>query len=128
MKSDFTGSTVSSSFWEQVEDGQLVEFCSDRYVDHMPCHDPKRAVKLSRERNFYKERHCPPAAEKLNCLIPSPPQYQRPIPWPESLRKVTTDLPRAICLYLDTLYDASFMGTSDDCLRKDSFKVMCKFW
>jgi hypothetical protein len=54
----------------------------------MPCHDPKRAVKLSRERNFYKERHCPPAAEKLNCLIPSPPQYQRPIPWPESLRKI----------------------------------------
>ncbi|KAH9562013.1 hypothetical protein CY35_05G050800 [Sphagnum magellanicum] len=88
VKSDFTGSTVSSSFWEQVENGQLVEFCSDRYVDHMPCHDPKRAVKLSRERNFYKERHCPPAAEKLNCLIPSPPQYQRPIPWPESLRKI----------------------------------------
>ncbi|KAH8961463.1 hypothetical protein BDL97_05G051700 [Sphagnum fallax] len=87
-KTSSSGSTVSSSFWEQVENGQLVEFCSDRYVDHMPCHDPKRAVKLSRERNFYKERHCPPAAEKLNCLIPSPPQYQRPIPWPESLRKI----------------------------------------
>ncbi|KAL5722746.1 hypothetical protein ACHQM5_006228 [Ranunculus cassubicifolius] len=32
----------------------------------------------------YRERHCPPQAEKLHCLIPAPKGYVTPFPWPKS--------------------------------------------
>jgi hypothetical protein len=62
--------------------------CALRYTDHMPCHDAKRAKSFAKERNHYRERHCPPREEKLRCLIPPPIDYRIPIPWPKSLHKV----------------------------------------
>ncbi|XP_023743351.1 probable methyltransferase PMT2 [Lactuca sativa] len=51
--------------------------CDDRFIDYTPCHDPMRTIN-------YKERHCPPTAEKLLCLIPAPKGYATPFPWPKS--------------------------------------------
>lgn len=31
-----------------------------------------------------RERHCPEKNERLRCLIPDPPGYKTPFPWPES--------------------------------------------
>lgn len=81
-----------SGFWKQVESGLLVEFCPPRLADFMPCHDSKRSKAFTKERSVYRERHCPPPEEKLKCLIPSPPGYQIPVRWPESLQKVSIEL------------------------------------
>jgi hypothetical protein len=82
----------ASGFWEQVENGMLIESCPIRLADIMPCHDPKRAKLFSKERNYYRERHCPSFEEKLRCLIPPPSDYQIPVRWPESLQKVSFPL------------------------------------
>lgn len=66
-----------------------IESCPADSVDHMPCEDPRRNSQLSREMNFYRERHCPLPAETPLCLIPPPPGYKIPVPWPESLSKVS---------------------------------------
>jgi hypothetical protein len=79
---------ASPDFWEEVEKGLTVVGCALRYTDHMPCHDAKRAKSFAKERNHYRERHCPPPEEKLRCLIPPPIDYRIPIPWPKSLHKV----------------------------------------
>lgn len=71
-----------------VEAGEPLQPCLQDLVDHMPCEDPKRMRHLSRERNYYRERHCPLPSEKLLCLIPPPRDYRTSVPWPESLNKV----------------------------------------
>ncbi|KAE9460070.1 hypothetical protein C3L33_08021, partial [Rhododendron williamsianum] len=73
-----------------VESGhqQTVESCPADAVDHMPCEDPRRNSQLSREMNFYRERHCPPPEETPLCLIPPPTGYRVPVQWPESLNKI----------------------------------------
>lgn len=75
---------------ELVEAGQkqAIEACPADAVDHMPCEDPRRNSQLSREMNFYRERHCPPPDEAPLCLIPPPDGYKIPVQWPESLHKV----------------------------------------
>ena len=75
---------------EMVEAGhqQTVEACPADAADHMPCEDPRRNSQLSSEMNFYRERHCPAPEETPLCLIPPPPGYRVPVPWPESLNKV----------------------------------------
>eukprot|EP00268_Persea_americana_P031170 TRINITY_DN3026_c0_g2_i1.p1 TRINITY_DN3026_c0_g2~~TRINITY_DN3026_c0_g2_i1.p1 ORF type:complete len:590 (+),score=92.49 TRINITY_DN3026_c0_g2_i1:390-2159(+) len=65
-----------------------VDACPAGAVDYMPCEDPKRNSQLSREMNFYRERHCPPLEESTVCLIPPPVGYQIPVSWPESLHKI----------------------------------------
>lgn len=70
----------------------LIESCPIRLADIMPCHDPKRAKLFPKERNYYRERHCPSFEEKLRCLIPPPEYYQIPIRWSESLQKVSFPL------------------------------------
>ncbi|KAL4621802.1 hypothetical protein ACB092_06G255000 [Castanea dentata] len=65
-----------------------VEACSADSVDHMPCEDPRRNSQLSREMNFYRERHCPLPDDTPLCLVPPPKGYGIPVPWPESLHKV----------------------------------------
>ncbi|KAK1295818.1 putative methyltransferase PMT13 [Acorus calamus] len=65
-----------------------VEACSAEELDHMPCEDPRRNSQLSRDMNFYRERHCPPPEETPLCLIPPPEGYRIPVTWPESLHKI----------------------------------------
>ncbi|XP_022975361.1 probable methyltransferase PMT13 isoform X1 [Cucurbita maxima] len=75
---------------ELVEAGQkqAIEACPAAAVDHMPCEDPRRNSQLSREMNYYRERHCPPPDETPLCLIPPPDGYKIPVQWPESLHKI----------------------------------------
>ncbi|KAK4796820.1 hypothetical protein SAY86_029146 [Trapa natans] len=75
-----------------LESGTLaprhIEACPSDYVDHMPCEDPRRSSQLTREMNYYRERHCPPPEETPLCLIPPPKGYKIPIQWPGSLTKI----------------------------------------
>ncbi|KAH0890739.1 hypothetical protein HID58_053168 [Brassica napus] len=62
-----------------VESGQHlqpIEYCPADAVAHMPCEDPRRNSQLSREMNFYRERHCPLPEETPLCLIPPPSGYK----------------------------------------------------
>lgn len=65
-----------------------IQPCGLDSVDYMPCEDPNRNRLLSREMNYYRERHCPVEEEKWLCLIPPPDGYNIPIQWPDSLYKV----------------------------------------
>ncbi|CAK9266433.1 unnamed protein product [Sphagnum jensenii] len=58
--------------------------CSINLQDNTPCSDPKRWTKFDKHRMAFRERHCPPHSERLQCLIPPPPGYQLPIRWPTS--------------------------------------------
>ncbi|KAF7837143.1 putative methyltransferase PMT19 [Senna tora] len=40
--------------------------------------------RFSNQKHFRKERHCPQPNESLRCLIPKPPGYRKPFPWPTS--------------------------------------------
>ncbi|PIA49549.1 hypothetical protein AQUCO_01300384v1 [Aquilegia coerulea] len=73
-----------------LESGQHIdiETCSIDEVDHMPCEDPRKNSQLSREMNFYRERHCPLPQETPLCLIPPPKGYRISVNWPESLHKI----------------------------------------
>ncbi|KAF3441279.1 hypothetical protein FNV43_RR15192 [Rhamnella rubrinervis] len=78
----------------QVEMGNYqkpIEACPADTVDYMPCEDPKRNSQLSRDMNFYRERHCPLPEETPLCLIPPPNGYKISVPWPESLHKIWHD-------------------------------------
>ncbi|KAK3034868.1 hypothetical protein RJ639_033231 [Escallonia herrerae] len=78
---------------ELVESGRhpAIERCPADAVDHMPCEDPRRNSQLSREMNFYRERHCPLPDQTPLCLIPAPEGYRVPVQWPESLHKIWHD-------------------------------------
>ncbi|XP_077248559.1 putative pectin methyltransferase QUA3 [Tasmannia lanceolata] len=73
-----------------VDSGQhlTIESCPSDSVDHMPCEDPRRNSQLSRDMNFYRERHCPVPEQTPLCLIPPTHGYRISVPWPESLHKI----------------------------------------
>jgi putative homogalacturonan methyltransferase len=71
-----------------VRAGAAVPPCAASEVDLLPCEDPRRSSRLSREMNYYRERHCPALGQAPACLVPLPPGYRVPVPWPESLHKV----------------------------------------
>ncbi|CAN1236847.1 Probable pectin methyltransferase QUA3 [Linum grandiflorum] len=73
---------------ETATQPQPIEACSAGDVDHMPCEDPRRNSQLSREMNFYRERHCPALDDTPLCLIPPPNGYRVPVQWPDSLHKI----------------------------------------
>ncbi|KAL6654912.1 hypothetical protein ACP70R_008377 [Stipagrostis hirtigluma subsp. patula] len=58
--------------------------CAASLADHTPCHDQERAMTFPRKNMVYRERHCPPDGERLRCLVPAPPGYVTPFPWPKS--------------------------------------------
>ncbi|XP_062197624.1 probable methyltransferase PMT2 [Phragmites australis] len=58
--------------------------CAAALADHTPCHDQERAMTFPRKNMVYRERHCPPDGERLRCLVPAPPGYVTPFPWPKS--------------------------------------------
>ena len=63
---------------------ELFAPCAAALADHTPCHDQDRAMKFPRKNMVYRERHCPAAGERLRCLVPAPPGYVTPFPWPRS--------------------------------------------
>eukprot|EP00897_Mesotaenium_endlicherianum_P009911 jgi/Mesen1/8949/ME000056S08364 len=63
---------------------KIFEPCGRNYTDYTPCEDPIRANKFPHEHLIFHERHCPTPEEELTCLIPPPPGYKYPIPWPQS--------------------------------------------
>lgn len=63
---------------------QQIPPCDMKYSEYTPCEDPMRSLKFPRERLAYRERHCPEKNELLRCLIPAPPGYKNPLPWPKS--------------------------------------------
>lgn len=67
---------------------QTVDVCPADMVDHMPCENPRINSQLSRDMNYYRERHCPKPEETPLCLVPPPQGYRVPVNWPESLHKV----------------------------------------
>ncbi|XP_066311248.1 probable pectin methyltransferase QUA3, partial [Miscanthus floridulus] len=71
--------------------GGAVPPCAVSEVDLLPCEDPRRSSRLSREMNYYRERHCPARGEAIACLVPPPRGYRVPVPWPESLHKIWHD-------------------------------------
>ncbi|GAA0147215.1 methyltransferase [Lithospermum erythrorhizon] len=68
-----------------------IETCPFEYVDHMPCEDPKINSHISRDMNFYRERHCPNPHHSPLCLIPPPTGYRISVNWPQSLDKIWHD-------------------------------------
>ena len=58
--------------------------CGEVLADHTPCHDQNRAMRFQRKNMVYRERHCPADGERLRCLVPAPPGYVTPFPWPQS--------------------------------------------
>ncbi|KAL0464748.1 UNVERIFIED_CONTAM: putative methyltransferase PMT13 [Sesamum latifolium] len=68
-----------------------IDACPADMVDHMPCEDPRINSQLSREMNYYRERHCPRPEETPLCLIPPPEGYRVPVQWPDSLHKIWHD-------------------------------------
>ncbi|KAM7261069.1 hypothetical protein ACFE04_026544 [Oxalis oulophora] len=67
---------------------QPIESCPADAVDNMPCEDPRRNSQLSRDMNFYRERHCPKPDETPLCLIPIPVGYKVSVQWPQSYHKI----------------------------------------
>lgn len=57
--------------------------CSAEYTDYTLCQDQMRAT-FPRENMNYRERHCPPENDKLDCLIPAPKGHVTPFRWPKS--------------------------------------------
>lgn len=56
-----------------ISESKIYEPCDDRFIDYTPCQENMK----------YRERHCPPDNEKLNCLIPAPKGYVTPFLWPK---------------------------------------------
>ncbi|XP_027079710.1 probable methyltransferase PMT20 [Coffea arabica] len=79
----------------QINDVSFPE-CGLDYQDYTPCTDPRRWKKYGLHRLTFLERHCPPAFERKECLVPPPDGYKLPIRWPKS---------RDQCWYRNVPYD-----------------------
>ncbi|KAL2317850.1 hypothetical protein Fmac_031726 [Flemingia macrophylla] len=66
--------------------------CDAGMVDYVPCLDNAEALENLKGsvRGEKYERHCPEIGMGLNCLLPPPVGYRRPIPWPASRDEVVT--------------------------------------
>ncbi|XP_014504908.1 probable methyltransferase PMT10 isoform X1 [Vigna radiata var. radiata] len=64
--------------------------CDVRMVDFVPCLDNEEAMKKleGSVRGEKYERHCPQEGMGLNCLVPPPKGYRRPVLWPKSRDEV----------------------------------------
>ncbi|KAK8957262.1 putative methyltransferase PMT15 [Platanthera zijinensis] len=58
--------------------------CAAELSEYTPCEDVLRSLKFERDRLVYRERHCPEKHELFKCLVPAPPGYRTPFPWPAS--------------------------------------------
>ncbi|EEF42083.1 ATP binding protein, putative [Ricinus communis] len=64
--------------------------CEETKREFIPCLDNVQEIaRLNLTTSVKKfERHCPQDGNGLDCLIPMPEGYQRPIPWPKSRDEV----------------------------------------
>ncbi|XP_038709179.1 probable methyltransferase PMT15 [Tripterygium wilfordii] len=58
--------------------------CESNFTEYTPCEDVERSLKYDRDRNIYRERHCPEKKEVLKCRVPAPFGYKVPFRWPDS--------------------------------------------
>ncbi|KAG0465199.1 hypothetical protein HPP92_019363 [Vanilla planifolia] len=83
----------------EMEDGQemggatVIEnyrLCPQSMREYIPCLDNEAEIRRmnSTERGERFERHCPTKGKGLDCLIPAPKDYKKPIPWPKSRDEV----------------------------------------
>lgn len=72
---------------EKVEKYKM---CDVRMVDYVPCLDNEEVMKKfeGSVRGEKYERHCPQEGMGLNCLVPPPKGYRRPVLWPKSRDEV----------------------------------------
>nr|XP_043627526.1 probable methyltransferase PMT21 [Erigeron canadensis]XP_043627527.1 probable methyltransferase PMT21 [Erigeron canadensis] len=88
--------------------------CSADMQDYTPCTDPKRWMKYGRHRLTFMERHCPPAFDRKECLVPPPDGYKEPIRWPKSKNE---------CWYRNVPYDwINKQKSNQHWLRKEGEK------
>ncbi|KAI3703584.1 hypothetical protein L1987_73774 [Smallanthus sonchifolius] len=88
--------------------------CSADLQDYTPCTDPKRWMKYGRHRLTFMERHCPPAFDRKECLVPPPDGYKEPIRWPKSKNE---------CWYRNVPYDwINKQKSNQHWLRKEGEK------
>ena len=76
---------------EEVKKVKKYTICKDvRMVDYIPCLDNfEEIAKFSgSERGEKYERHCPKQDKGLNCVVPRPKGYRKPILWPKSRDEV----------------------------------------
>lgn len=68
--------------------------CPQEMREWIPCMDNEEVIKKlnSTERGERFERHCPLAGKGLDCLVPAPQDYKKPIPWPQSRDEVGNSL------------------------------------
>ena len=90
-------STKSPDLVEEEEDStgeQQWEMCGAREgfndPDYIPCLDNLKAIKAlkSKKHMAFRERHCPD--QSPTCLVPLPPGYRQPVPWPKSRDMVSS--------------------------------------
>ncbi|XP_042418584.1 probable methyltransferase PMT11 [Zingiber officinale] len=64
--------------------------CPKNMSEYIPCMDNEEAIRelKSTERGERFERHCPQEGKGLDCLVPAPEDYKKPIPWPQSRDEV----------------------------------------
>ncbi|XP_021760906.1 probable methyltransferase PMT10 [Chenopodium quinoa] len=67
--------------------------CNESMREFIPCLDNVDVIRRlnSTERGEKFERHCPEIGKGLDCLVPAPPKYRSPIPWPQSRDEVWFD-------------------------------------
>lgn len=72
---------------EEVKKVKKYKICKDvRMVDYIPCLDNFEEIAKfnGSERGEKYERHCPEQEKGLNCVVPRPKGYRKPILWPKS--------------------------------------------
>jgi len=67
---------------------EKLKLCDKTKIDYIPCLDNEEEIKRlnNTDRGENYERHCP--KQSLDCLIPPPDGYKKPIQWPQSRDKV----------------------------------------
>ncbi|XP_072961546.1 probable methyltransferase PMT11 [Typha angustifolia] len=108
MRADFDFDADLDAGWGEEEDGNETnresgdveekvkvrvgkfELCGEEMREYIPCLDNVEEIKKlnSTERGERFERHCPGEGKGLNCLVPAPTGYRKPIPWPGSRDEV----------------------------------------
>uniref|UniRef100_A0A0D6R8L2 Methyltransferase n=1 Tax=Araucaria cunninghamii TaxID=56994 RepID=A0A0D6R8L2_ARACU len=88
------GAANEDFFAEEGNDTRTKAFpvCDNRLSELIPCLDRNLIYQLKMKLDLglmeHYERHCPPQERRYNCLIPPPPGYKVPIPWPRSRDEV----------------------------------------